>query len=52
MKLDEEQDGFPITSLREIMILKKLRHKNIVSLLDVFFHDRAAQKLSIVTDNG
>ena len=29
------QDGFPITSLREISVLKKCRHANIVNLLDV-----------------
>lgn len=40
LKLDEEQDGFPITSLREILILKRLRHKNIVELLDVFMHKK------------
>ena len=36
LKLSEEQEGFPITSLREILILKNLRHKNVVQLLDVF----------------
>lgn len=36
LKLDEELEGWPITSLREILILKGLRHKNIVSLLDVY----------------
>lgn len=29
------QDGFPITSLREIAVLKNCRHTNIVDLLDV-----------------
>ena len=36
LKLDEEREGFPITALREIQILKKLNHKNIVRLEDVF----------------
>ena len=40
LKLNEERDGFPITSLREILILKRLRHKNIVSLLDVFMQEK------------
>ena len=40
LKLDDEQDGFPITSLREILILKRLRHKNIVQLLDVFVNKK------------
>lgn len=30
-----EKEGFPITAIREIKILQKLRHPNIVSLLDV-----------------
>ena len=29
------QDGFPITSLREISLLKKCKHINIVNILDV-----------------
>ena len=36
LKLDEEREGFPITALREIQILKKLNHKNIVRLEDIF----------------
>ena len=46
LKLEEEHDGFPITSLREILILKRLRHKNIVSLLDVFTHKKSQQSVS------
>jgi serine/threonine protein kinase len=30
-----EKEGFPITALREIMILKRLNHKNILSLLEI-----------------
>ncbi|KAF2712389.1 Pkinase-domain-containing protein [Pleomassaria siparia CBS 279.74] len=32
VKMDHLQDGFPITALREIHILQKARHKNIVEL--------------------
>lgn len=42
LKLDSQMDGFPITSLREILILKKLRHKNIVSLEDVLHFNSSA----------
>lgn len=32
IKMDNEKDGFPITAIREIKILKSLDHKNIVKL--------------------
>lgn len=35
VKMDYKQDGFPITALREISILQKSRHPNIVSLHEV-----------------
>jgi cell division cycle 2-like protein len=35
MKPDPNNDGFPITALREITILQKARHTNIVSLIEV-----------------
>ncbi|KAJ4349871.1 uncharacterized protein N0V89_008490 [Didymosphaeria variabile] len=36
IKMDyQRQDGFPITALREITILQRARHKNIVSLHEV-----------------
>ena len=33
--LDQEKDGFPVTAIREIMILKSLKHKNISNLIEV-----------------
>jgi len=33
--MEDEKDGFPITSLWEITLLKTLDHKNIVKLMDV-----------------
>jgi len=33
--VENEREGFPITAIREIMILKKLNHPNIVSLYDI-----------------
>ena len=35
IKTQDEKEGFPITALREIMIMKRLRHKNILQLLEV-----------------
>ena len=33
--MDNEKEGFPITAVREIMILKQLHHKNIINLLEI-----------------
>jgi cyclin-dependent kinase 12/13 len=33
--MDNEKEGFPITAIREIMILKRLNHKNIIKLLEI-----------------
>lgn len=33
--LDNEKEGFPITAIREIMIMKRLNHPNILKLIEV-----------------
>lgn len=33
--IDSERDGFPITAIREIMIMKRLNHPNILKLIEV-----------------
>ncbi|KAG8928399.1 hypothetical protein FRC03_012361 [Tulasnella sp. 419] len=35
LKLDEEKQGFPITSLREIMALMVCRHENVVGIREI-----------------
>lgn len=35
LNMAKEEEGFPITALREIQILKKLKHKNVVHLKDI-----------------
>ncbi|EPY51494.1 CMGC/CDK/CRK7 protein kinase Lsk1 [Schizosaccharomyces cryophilus OY26] len=35
IRLEQEKDGFPITTVREVKILQRLRHKNIVKLLEI-----------------
>lgn len=35
VRLENEREGFPITAVREIKLLRRLCHKNIVRLLDV-----------------
>jgi serine/threonine-protein kinase BUR1 len=34
--MHNEKEGMPVTALREIKILKALKHPNIVELLDMF----------------
>lgn len=41
IRLEREVEGFPITALREIRILRELRHENLVALLDVVKFDDA-----------
>jgi cyclin-dependent kinase 12/13 len=35
VRLENEREGFPITAVREIKLLRRLDHPNIVKLLDV-----------------
>jgi cyclin-dependent kinase 12/13 len=35
IKMEREKEGFPITALREIRILKKLNHTNIIKLKEI-----------------
>jgi len=35
VRMDVDSDGFPLTSIREIKILKNLNHPHIVKLNDV-----------------
>lgn len=42
LNMAKEEEGFPITALREVQILKKLHHKNVVMLKDIVV-DRCKQ---------
>ncbi|CAB4059964.1 CDK12_13 [Lepeophtheirus salmonis] len=35
VRLEHEKEGFPITAVREINILRQLRHNNIIQLLEI-----------------
>jgi len=39
IRLESEEEGVPSTAIREISVLKELKHDNIVSLLDVVHND-------------
>lgn len=50
VRLDNEREGFPITAVREIKILRQLNHPNVVQLLDIVTDQRSATELR--TNNG
>ncbi|GBG89574.1 hypothetical protein CBR_g49363 [Chara braunii] len=35
VRMDNEKEGFPITAIREIKILKKLNHENVIKLKEI-----------------
>jgi len=40
IELENEEEGVPSTALREIAILNRLHHPNIIGLRDVVHHDK------------
>ncbi|KAL9021588.1 MAG: hypothetical protein Q9185_001236 [Variospora sp. 1 TL-2023] len=47
---EERQNGVPITALREISILRSLRHENIVNVLDVAVGEKAMDGVYMVME--
>ncbi|UMM23284.1 hypothetical protein L5515_004081 [Caenorhabditis briggsae] len=45
VRLENEKEGFPITAIREIKILRQLHHKNIVRLMDIVIDDITLNEL-------
>lgn len=43
LKLDEEKNGFPITSLREVMALMLCEHENVVPIREIVVGDTLTQ---------
>lgn len=39
IRLEQDEEGVPSTAIREISLLKDLRHQNVVGLLDVVHED-------------
>ena len=50
MSPEERQNGVPITALREISILRSLRHSNIINVLDVAIGERAMDEVYMVME--
>ncbi|XP_043469276.1 cyclin-dependent-like kinase 5 isoform X1 [Leptopilina heterotoma] len=48
VRLDDDDEGVPSSALREICLLKELKHKNIVRLYDVLHNDK---KLTLVFEH-
>ena len=48
--VEERQNGVPITALREISILRSLKHKNIVNVMDVAVGDQAMDDIYMVME--
>lgn len=55
VRLDNEKEGFPITAIREIKILRQLNHKSIINMKEIvtdkedaldFKNDKGASRLS------
>ena len=42
VRLENEKEGFPITAIREIKILRQLNHANIVNLKEIVTDKRDA----------
>jgi len=50
MSSEERQNGIPITALREISILRSLKHVNIVNVLDVAVGDKDIDEIYMVME--
>ena len=35
IRMDNEKEGFPITAIREIKLLKNLHHENVINLKEI-----------------
>ena len=35
VRMDNEKEGFPITAIREIKLLKRLSHENVIRLKEI-----------------
>lgn len=52
VRLENEKEGFPITAVREIKILRQLNHKNIVNLREIVTDKQDAMDFRKVSTFG
>ena len=52
MRLEGEEDGVPATALREIAILRELKHPNVIELQHVFHTDKSLYLAFEYCDDG
>ncbi len=50
VRLENEKEGFPITAVREIKILRQLNHVNVVNLIEIVTNKKDA--LDFKQDKG
>ncbi|RDX73795.1 Cyclin-dependent kinase C-1, partial [Mucuna pruriens] len=48
IRMDNEREGFPITAIREIKILKKLHHENVIKLREIVTSPGSFQDLNVL----
>ena len=48
----DEKEGFPITALREIQLLSKLKHENIVKLIEIVTSKGIVKKNKVANDDN
>lgn len=46
--LDWEEEGIPSTAIREISILREIKHDNVVPVLEVLFNHKTPTKIYVV----
>lgn len=52
VRLENEKEGFPITAVREIKILRQLNHKNIVNLREIVTNKKKPEDFRKDKDKG
>lgn len=50
IRMENEREGFPITALREIRLLMRLKHPSIISLKEIISDD--TDSASIIANRG